>query len=472
VRFLVVEAGADVHHRQDAEEQAAIHKASERGHAEVIKILMAAGADVEGQDANGATPLMLAVENVALGAMEALLKMRADAGTLGAVDGRAALHRAAHNGSVDALKMLIGAGANVNQLCEVQRMTPLEYATSSGRVEAVEALIGLGAKTAIHDRPAEPAAGTVLHMAAEADEEHCLRLTALFLASGSPADVKRKVDAAAPIHLAAALGKSDVVQELIVKGQADAKSRRERRDEEGKQGPELAASVNMASLQTTLGDGATALHLAAASGSRKTCRVLLERGQVEIDAVDKMGKTPLHWAAAKGANDVVQFLLEKKASISTEDRSGRMPLHAALAARREDTTLILLKDARADPDAAVVLRSSALETPLLLAARGAMPKAVKALLEAGASEAGVDQLGRSAVYFVAKYKLLGEAGLQCGPEHMQGQMKAGECENMTLTCNNLLLHSRLRRRPHHVRGLAEAEDVRQRGQDRRGRSIA
>lgn len=61
----------------------------------------------------------------------------------------------------------------------------------------------------------------------------------------------------------------------------------------------------------------TALHAAAATGQVNLCKHILDRGSVDIDAVDYSGLTPFYYAYRSGQwNSTVSFLLEKGADIN------------------------------------------------------------------------------------------------------------------------------------------------------------
>ena len=61
--------------------------------------------------------------------------------------------------------------------------------------------------------------------------------------------------------------------------------------------------------------------------------MLIERGDVNIDAKDRSGRTPLSWAAENERWAAVELLIEKDGvNINTQDKSGRTPL--LLAAKR------------------------------------------------------------------------------------------------------------------------------------------
>ena len=105
-------------------------------------------------------------------------------------------------------------------------------------------------------------------------------------------------------------------------------------------------------------DGATALHLAARSGSREALGELLARGAI-VSARDSAGRTPLHDAAAADLVGEVGVLLAAGADVRSRDNVGDTPLHAAAAASALAAMEELLSGG-----ADVLMRNDAGETPL------------------------------------------------------------------------------------------------------------
>src|SRR5688572_28490410 len=110
VQMLIV-AGANVRATTRLGTYTPLYLASQRGHAPVIQALVTAGADVKAGTPNGTTPLMVA----------------------------------AASGELEAVKVLVDNGADVNGKDGVRQQTPLMYAAASNRAAVIEFLASKGA---------------------------------------------------------------------------------------------------------------------------------------------------------------------------------------------------------------------------------------------------------------------------------------------------------------------------------------
>jgi ankyrin repeat protein len=124
----------------------------------------------------------------------------------------------------------------------------------------------------------------------------------------------RNIRGHAPIHLATAMGSSDVVQLLLKNG----------------------AEVNLAGTDSCF----TSLHYAARLGHVDLCELLVRYG-ADTDAQTAKLETPLHLAIAKGHREVVAILLKYSARLDIRDKNGMTPLQQAENIKnREVVTLI------------------------------------------------------------------------------------------------------------------------------------
>lgn len=127
------------------------------------------------------------------------------------------------------------------------------------------------------------------------------------------------------------------------------------------------------------GDGATALHLAAARGFLDICRQLLDT-LGDPNAQDRGGVTPLHAAARGDHVKTAGLLLTFGADASGCDRTAEAPLHLAAARGLLQMVELLL---RQSADASAVRDGG--EPPLYLAAVGGHGATCELLLRYGAA---------------------------------------------------------------------------------------
>ena len=121
-----------------------LHKAVSRGHTDVVKLLLDAGADPNKAINFGHTPLTLAVVNGNVDIVKILLDKGADPNTRDFY-GDTPLRFTTINGNTDMVKVLLDAGANPNKgNCYGQG--PLYWATRYGRADVVKLLLDHGAQ--------------------------------------------------------------------------------------------------------------------------------------------------------------------------------------------------------------------------------------------------------------------------------------------------------------------------------------
>ena len=148
VRMLIA-AGADVN-AKDAEGKTALMYACEYGFANIVRALLkaGAGAEVKARTAGGWTAWLYAFCNQSKRTMERLVQAGAeeviDVAAKDRLD-RTPLLLASECGQQAAMRVLIEAGADVNAKDKLFGMTPLMYACEKRNAEAVQMLIAAGA---------------------------------------------------------------------------------------------------------------------------------------------------------------------------------------------------------------------------------------------------------------------------------------------------------------------------------------
>ncbi|XP_024315535.1 tankyrase-1-like isoform X2 [Brachypodium distachyon] len=121
-------------------------------------------------------------------------------------------------------------------------------------------------------------------------------------------------------------------------------------------------------------EGLGVLHIAACRGSLEVCRYLIEELRVDVNVVDKEGRTPLKFAILC-RNSVAKYLLDHGADPNRASHDRIYPLHeAALKGDCLTVELLLAKGAYID---LVAIRG----TPLHCAASGDHDSTMKILLD-------------------------------------------------------------------------------------------
>lgn len=274
------------------------------GRADVAKLLIQNGANVNAKAADGTTALMLATRSVGADVVQALLDYGADVNAKTA-DGTTALMYAVNSAGADVVKLLLEKGADV-------------HARDRGGWTVLMRAARFGSGLPRHMSPLRKDTGTntfkgdnLTHFL-EAGRRRHAEVIELLKAHG----------AEVTLTIAAMLGDEREVRELLDKG----------------------ADVN-----GKASDGLTALIGAAELGHAGMANLLLERG-ADVNAQDKEGRTAIIYAARRGHADIVKVLLDKGADVNARAADGTTALVMA-AQRRHAYVVKLLLDKGADANA-------------------------------------------------------------------------------------------------------------------------
>ena len=269
--------------------------------------LLAGGADINLQDARGNTPLMYASAVGSAEMMRTLLAKGADVKSKNNFDSTALMWC---TNDLAKVRLLLEKGAEVNARSK-QGLAPLFIAAShDGNVEVVRLMLKHGADT---KAPGPAGATGSLMMSAKA---HDTASSKLLLESGAMAKAKGFAGFTALIN-AAGNGNAELVKLLLARG-ADVNAQSEPVFEKVKNG-----DIGLGSF--------TPLLLAVNAWSPETVELLLEAG-ADVNVRDVRGMTPLMLAVASDhANEkIVRMLLAKSPTMDAKSKAGETALDWAM----------------------------------------------------------------------------------------------------------------------------------------------
>jgi ankyrin repeat protein len=241
------------------------------GNIDAMKVLIEAGADVNGADSFGATPLMFGIRDIAK------------------------------------VRVLTDAGARVNEKSKQNQTALLLAASTAGAIETARLLVAKGADPKVIGSGGR----TTLIMAANQND---LAMVQFFLDQGVPVNAVDSTDKSGHTALMAAAAQSNtaMVKALIQKG----------------------ADVNMATTDGAsvkngplAFKGRTALMMAGPYGSTEIIRAFLD-AHADVNARDIAGMTPLMFAVASENQDpeVIKMLLAAGADPKVKSTTGETVL--------------------------------------------------------------------------------------------------------------------------------------------------
>ena len=360
VRYLVGLPEVDVNHR-DSEDDTALHHA--RRDADVVQVLLAAGADTEMKNSASYSPLHDACFSGALEVVKTLVE--AGAGVRATDNqGDTCLTLAAYSGHTEIVRYLVGlpevelnhhegdkktalqcaveenhpadaqvlitAGADMDTKDNEGR-SPLHYACIDGALNIVKMLVEAGAGVCVRD----DYDATCLTIAAYRGHTETVR----YLVGLPQVEVNlRNGNGCTALHCAMQHNDTEMVQVLIDAG-ADI-------DTESVHLASFSGALDVVKMLVRLGarvcvsnnTEGTCLMIAAGRGHTETVRYLLSLPEVELNHQDSAENTALHCAVDVCPIDqtsavqcalVVQLLIDAGADIEMKNRSGHSPLHNA-----------------------------------------------------------------------------------------------------------------------------------------------
>jgi ankyrin repeat protein len=382
--LLGTEARATIN-AKDKRGLTALINAAAYGDADVVRALLAAGANINDVDREGRTALMYTMERSSDSGVEIMRILIAAGANLRATDitGRTAmLHLSQYSRSVsDRFKVLIAAGANVNTP-DYNGQTPLMMVSGWYTEPQVRTLLDAGASINAKDKDGK----TALLYAVSQNYATPAAVTKTLIAAGANVN-EATANGQTPLMLAAKQRDSlETIQALLKHGAAI-----DPKDKQGQNALMYAVSGNRDSTPDSISAAVKALIAAKA----------------EVNNFDVTGLTPLMLAAKTRDLTAIQLLLNAgaKATINAKDKTGQTALLYATADYYGSAPEIVKALVAAGADVNVADGRS--QTPLILASFGhydSSPETVKTLIAAGANVNAVDASKRTALMLASSVK--------------------------------------------------------------------
>jgi ankyrin repeat protein len=159
---LLHEHGADLEAPNRISGAHPLHVAADIGLPPLLNLLIDLGADLEGRDDLGRTPLIQAALAGNSAAIEVLLAAGADADAAETRRGTTALHLAAFRNRLGVIDALLAHGARVD-VVDDNGETPLFWAIGNGHAEAITRLVNAGADINHRNRAGVGTLGTAAY---------------------------------------------------------------------------------------------------------------------------------------------------------------------------------------------------------------------------------------------------------------------------------------------------------------------
>lgn len=356
---------ADVEVRStDDTADTALHLACDRGHSEAVRLLLAAGADVNRQLSNGRSPLGLFLESgppqpACEDIVELMLKRKPN---LGLADNEqyTVLHGIMSTTPLSAVMRLVEEGAPVNTF-NTLGYNPLATAVSCGNIAVARYLTTVkGSQSDVY----HPNFGSILHMAAAKSTLEMVRQLVRTGAEHSLVD-----PGFGETVLYSAVGNANkkerrsIIQYLVEELAVDINAPGGRMDypllrvvREDSEGHSLLKYLLRKGARIDQRDphGRTAAHWAAIKNRIGPLRHALSKYWADLAARDNYGRTPLHFAAANFSSEILCYILEQHPDgsepsfINAADSDGWTPLMWACRMEITEVADILVNKYRAD----------------------------------------------------------------------------------------------------------------------------
>ncbi|XP_048250518.1 serine/threonine-protein phosphatase 6 regulatory ankyrin repeat subunit A-like [Haliotis rufescens] len=401
-----------------------LYAACTRGHTNIVKTLLLAGAELSGDEVCAACTS---------GNLDIVKMLFDEGGTVNMIskDGQLPLHAACESGKLDVVRVLTGKGANVSMVApngnttlhaackrgshevllflleklhtshgeeeedvfrqqkadinsniqtrdipavnveDNTRNTPLHGASMCGSKECVDMLLKAGADVKVQNKTGD----TPLHEASGCGSQKCVDM---LLKAGAGVNVENTTGNT-PLHGASKRGSKECV-DMLLKAGADVNVQNTTSGVScGSRECDHLLLKPRADIQIQDGTGDTPLHNASSCGCQKCVDLLLKAG-ADVKVQNQTGDTPLHNASGCGSQKCVHMLLKAGADVKVQNKTGDTPLHEASESGSQKCVDMLLK-----AGAVVNVENTTGDTPLHRASKRGSKECVDLLLKASAA---------------------------------------------------------------------------------------
>jgi ankyrin repeat protein len=310
---LLIDGGCDVNHASEYG-YTSLEMAAERDDGvEVVKLLLEKGARPDQPGRQGITPLIAAASRKDGAEVIKLLFEKGAKASQSGKDPDAPLCLAVQQNSLESVRLLLAKGADVNGK-DARGYPPLAYAENEYYVELIDMLKKAGATPV--DRASLKLRNPLLKAVAAQDLER----VKLLIGKGVPLN---DCDEGGTTLLLCALGSceykpNDAIARLLIESGAD---------------PNLAHGHFPVLLPLTT---------AIAHNKRELVSLLLQKG-AKPNAASGDGVTPLMVAAEYNSVEIVDILIQAKADINAKDKNQKTALSRALEKGKNDIAAALRK---------------------------------------------------------------------------------------------------------------------------------
>lgn len=188
--------------------------ASALNRVKIVELLLERGANIDGLDEDGSTPLFRAAFFGRTPVVELLLQRGADK-EIRCIAGATPLFAAAHQGHADIIKLLLDAGAKKDERRSIDGITPLCVAAHNGCVEVVELLLGRGANQELEADGGQTPLFAAIHSAVCSRAKYPRAIQAAKLLLQNDAHTRTSWKGCLPLGLAVQTGNIEILQLLL-----------------------------------------------------------------------------------------------------------------------------------------------------------------------------------------------------------------------------------------------------------------